>query len=912
MKITYAKIVNSDRIFKGTDLTEIELDFANNTSPIIMVLGGNGKGKSSILKHLVPTCDKSLFIEGKPGSEEIHINDKNDNYIIKHNISPTGKVSSTLEKNGEQLNKNGGVRTFEALIKEHLNFDQQFFKFGFLGSEIGGFIEEKASDRKKLIAKFIPNLDRYFKIYEICGTQITYLKKQIAACQTDLEKFADMDKIQLSYDSLKKQHTELNQTNQNLSLAVGANNNIIKTAYTQDHIDAIETELELLNQSICDSNALLMDDVTVECVNNKFISSSKVEEELQHDTNQVEKELAVVQSNIGSVNAELAKLITSELNISNKLKSKQNLITQAINDGKFASDLRKQAIVEEENIANVYHKMGVFDHNLRDVFDNGDFEEMFKLVDIESKSVTSLVKYILDNKDIISAYVDERGLKSRQTEFKNKLDSLTEKLSSLDITNSRLKSEVEQAKCLDQRPDDCNNRDCSFIKHAVPFESSWITLKNNQIEVENLTNERSCIVKEYDELNKALAVLIEINVRYEAFNNHEIYDPSCNFVKFIKCVLDGEQEPLDIFVNIVPAIIEFNKYYNTHKNLTIDLHNINRKLINLKDTSGTIASLELDITGLEQDRTSILEEISSIKLVINKLTSSESNYLIRLKELHTERVNASKATESYADQLSNQKSVSASIDGYMQSVDSLNEKSKLVWKSLTESALAIEDNLILEIKLGILNKEENTLSTEMDKLRGDINRHEYVLKTLENHEKQYNTCLRVRKTCHPTEGIPLLFINKYLQPAKKVANMLLDTAYGGQFNIDFKVDQDGFKIPVYGNSGFTAEDITKVSSGQRVITKSALCLGLIDTFIGRYNILCLDELDGPLDDGNRLSFLDIINKQIEVLGLEQVFVISHNEEFLNQPNLGLILFPKHKAPLHDTDFMKRSNVIAQF
>ena len=39
----------------------------------------------------------------------------------------------------------------------------------------------------------------------------------------------------------------------------------------------------------------------------------------------------------------------------------------------------------------------------------------------------------------------------------------------------------------------------------------------------------------------------------------------------------------------------------------------------------------------------------------------------------------------------------------------------------------------------------------------------------------------------------------------------------------------------------------------------------------------LDEIDGTLDSKNRDSFINILNKQIDKLGLEQVFVISHNK-----------------------------------
>ena len=53
------------------------------------------------------------------------------------------------------------------------------------------------------------------------------------------------------------------------------------------------------------------------------------------------------------------------------------------------------------------------------------------------------------------------------------------------------------------------------------------------------------------------------------------------------------------------------------------------------------------------------------------------------------------------------------------------------------------------------------------------------------------------------------------------------------------------------------------------ITTISLSLALIEQSIGNYNILCLDEIDGPLDSTNRTNFIDILNSQIDKLGIEQ-------------------------------------------
>jgi DNA repair exonuclease SbcCD ATPase subunit len=48
------------------------------------------------------------------------------------------------------------------------------------------------------------------------------------------------------------------------------------------------------------------------------------------------------------------------------------------------------------------------------------------------------------------------------------------------------------------------------------------------------------------------------------------------------------------------------------------------------------------------------------------------------------------------------------------------------------------------------------------------------------------------------------------------------------------------------------------SQGEIAITTISLSLALIEQSIGAYNILCLDEIDGPLDGDNRNNFINII------------------------------------------------------
>ena len=51
----------------------------------------------------------------------------------------------------------------------------------------------------------------------------------------------------------------------------------------------------------------------------------------------------------------------------------------------------------------------------------------------------------------------------------------------------------------------------------------------------------------------------------------------------------------------------------------------------------------------------------------------------------------------------------------------------------------------------------------------------------------------------------------------------------------------------------------------------------------KYDIICLDELDGPLDTKNREEFVKVLYSFIEQTNSEQIFLISHNDVFDNEP-----------------------------
>ena len=47
----------------------------------------------------------------------------------------------------------------------------------------------------------------------------------------------------------------------------------------------------------------------------------------------------------------------------------------------------------------------------------------------------------------------------------------------------------------------------------------------------------------------------------------------------------------------------------------------------------------------------------------------------------------------------------------------------------------------------------------------------------------------------------------------------------------------------------------------------------------KYNIPRLDEIDGGLDQSNRITFIQVLNQILDIMHSEQCIICSHNSEF---------------------------------
>ena len=195
----------------------------------------------------------------------------------------------------------------------------------------------------------------------------------------------------------------------------------------------------------------------------------------------------------------------------------------------------------------------------------------------------------------------------------------------------------------------------------------------------------------------------------------------------------------------------------------------------------------------------------------------------------------------------------------------------------------LKDYLQKQVALAKVVSDLNFYIKDLEDRISDIQyrllEHEKLTAELNSLKDKYDEIELTREALSSKEGIPMILIKKYLKSVHKITNELLDIAYGGNLRIKpFHITESEFRIP-YTVNGRTMSDVTHSSQGETSFITVALSFALMCRRIGKFNIMLLDEIDGPLDKMKRQKFIDVLLHQMDMVGSEQVFIISHNDMF---------------------------------
>ena len=847
MKITYLKLENFVNVKAGMKKTKVEIDFSNSKNNLILLCGPNGSGKTSLLSEMHPFANSgnmdvrgetNLIIEGKDGYKEVHITDGEDKYIIKHHYlfaKKTKSVKSFLNKNGTELNPNGNVKSFKEAVSEHLGIDHELLKLMRLGSNVTSLINMKSTNRKNFATKLFSDIEVYNGFYKKVSEEYRNIRAIMKSTADKISKFNIQDEDEFDKQIELTQHEVELYTieKENLQKEITTLENKINDIKIDDE-EIVKESYKSLESEINSANSLLS------LVTD--IDMSKEEYELLYEKNKQRLELALLEykSNIDKAISERDIYFNQRQDLEETLKRAASVervrnLKETIKEYKDKINSLERELKNRKD----YNKTVLLllkDHCQKSI-------DYVRDLNIYSDSdIKRIMESILNNDDLM------KSLETKNISNKSTYDILNAEIINIENMNIEFDIELGDDKC---------TKDCPYKQ----FYLQTIGKKNNL----------NKFIEERNKLNKEL-------LRYE-----ELFNLYNNLI-FIKNHIESYDHEFQI-------PIEYN-YASCFENYIIGKTIVNTSLLNLAiDDSEKFEMLDKyrkDLEGFENEyeiiKSSGLDvvEIENKILNINDIINEKDEIITKNTDCKKEVEEELQTNEVKTNEILRALTIKDSLGDMIKRLEELKIRSEEI------NNLKIERNQCVETMISDRN-ELNKINEFINKLTTKVNQLVFSKETYTNLVTEHNALKLlfedadvIKDSLNASKGIPLIFLQVYLKNCPIMMNNLLDTIYNGELQIEgFTIDENEFRIP-FTKSGIKVPDISFASQGESSFISIVLSLSLIIQSMTKYDIICLDELDGPLDTKNREQFIKVLYEFIRQTGSEQIFLISHNNVFDNE------------------------------
>lgn len=913
MKITYLKMENLKNILAGMGKSKVEIDFSKGKNDKILLLGGNGSGKSIILSSATPyrgTNDNRSVdpVEGKTGKKVIHFDHNGHKYEIEHFYGKNNK--SYIKKDGRELNENGNIRSFNTVMEEELEISPDYFAIGRLGDNVKNFINYPTAERKKYINKFIPNIDDYLIAYKNSSEKVTLYNKRLKSLNVQLEKYNTLDELL----EVKK---ELEDEKETLGKEISK---------IEIQLESILNEIGKLSQDLMDK-----DNYSTEIIFNKHPQFKEMAGQyLPGVINTIEKEALVIQDDLDVTYLKYPKLKGKTLEDCkeklNELSNKKKLLDVELENIEFKVNHYKSQVNDSNSkMAEIKAKLNSFENmdvdqitemktelegryndrrNLISHIKSDEFpitleeakllKDDIKLLKRESGRVSEsrgdldeklFDKYKFDIDTLIGLYNTEC----------DKKDKLEQNIAKLDKEMKEIYKESGLVKILEVSEHHDHAKECPFVPMAMGVQDRVDGIDGVEEEMKSL----------YTQLNEVIIPRIEVirnHIKYVKEFKEVIVNSIYNerFEKlgidkddYMNTLLVTDSSKFDNKFAIVDEVIGYYTDLEEIRTLQTKLESIESKLeLNRKIESDRI-TLNEELNVHDKTRTDSLS-------VLTEEINPEKERIEKDIKINTASTRIYEVLEAKLTKLNN-------IMDVVNELKELSDEMKVIDGKMLE--LRDQKNQYI-VDIDNKNATLNHLIGKLDKANRDYYLVESINKELSDISSIYDKLLAVNTSLDPKKGIPLIFINNYLTDIAERANDLLDMAYKGDFFIKFEVNEKEFKIIVVKGDGTELEDISLASQGETAMTNTSLSLSMLANITKGYNIMYFDEVDGTLDNENRRNFLSVLDRQIKTLGSEQTFIISHNNEFYSA-DVDLILLDKYetKIDINDKQLMANKTIL---
>ena len=843
MKINYLKLKNFSSIETAMNASEIYIDFRKAENKVILLVGPNGSGKTSVLSQLTPFATvggldvrngNDLIIDGKDGYKEIQFVKKDDVYTIKHFYTnkKTGShsVKSYISKNGKELNNNGNVSSFKEIVKEELYIEMDYLKLIRVGSNVTSMIDLTAAERKNFMNKLLSDADIFLAFYKKVNQNMRQLKDMISH-DIDKQRRLGVKDITEIKEEIKRYEDQFTIKDKEYDISASklsiANEELAKIE--DGHL--LKSEVKKLTKKVSKMKDILNDDSVESTDPDYYIDKiNKLEKREVYLNTKKDSDEVLIQSYLTRL---------EELN-----DSVHSLSIQYEKENKTDNEVKSL----RKELTNLNNKIESSELNLGNFVPEITKDEMDKfLIFLKTNELNLRRTYEFDTASIRKVIDLRRKRKNVDKYINNALRDIEYDHTKSDLFISRLNKKYKFNK--NKIPDDCKNEKCiarelfNELSLAVKPPEKTTETSESDIQTLDFVNHNIDVIlngfKDYDSIIKRLPDNIK-----EDFLLDNIYD------RFYKEKPLYDEKKIGSFYSMI------NEYENLSK---------------LKQRREEVLSFIEKVK--ETDNTDyILSELNKTKDQIedyeDKIKSSKSD----INDIDEELIDIERNKDTYND-------LKDAFSKFDELSTELDEKEKLLESYNKNNDISSREN----INCNRIKLEKQFITDKIQELNYKKSQFEELSKELKSYSNIYDEMGLVKDSLSSTKGIPLRYIKYYLGNTEEITNELLDIAYHGDIFIDkFNITQTEFTIPFY-NKGKYLDDVKYASQGETSFISIALAFALSSQAMHDYNIMLLDEIDSTLDSSHREKFIKILENQIDRINAEQCFFITHGNMFSSYP-----------------------------
>jgi hypothetical protein len=255
VKIKRIILSNFNRFIKGTKRTDIDIEFPQEYSTI-MIVGDNGTGKSTLASelNLLPSLgDGYDILQGETGEKIVYFTFNNEDYKVHYIYRPQGESHTCVAdlakiENGKQVQlvSSSSVTEVRNRIKQMIGLDTKLAKLTYLNSEEKGIVNMKSGARRDYMQSISPIGDTK-DLVKIISEKYIHAKKTREAKEKELANLPSIDSLHMDRRNIKNQIDELT----NLKNKVKAENICMSDEELEDTINKLE-KLDKDFNIVCD------------------------------------------------------------------------------------------------------------------------------------------------------------------------------------------------------------------------------------------------------------------------------------------------------------------------------------------------------------------------------------------------------------------------------------------------------------------------------------------------------------------------------------------------------------------------------------------------------------------------------------------------------------------------------------